>query len=44
MLEAMATGCVVVGADTATVRQLITDGTNGRLVRMFSNKNRWRSA
>ncbi len=39
MLEAMATGCVVVGADTAPVRELITDGTNGRLVRMFEQES-----
>ncbi len=31
--EALASGCVVVGADVAAVQEFVTDGRNGRLVR-----------
>lgn len=31
-LEAMATGCLMVAGDTATVREVLQDGRNGRLV------------
>jgi glycosyltransferase involved in cell wall biosynthesis len=36
MLEAMATGCLIVASDTAPVRELITSGENGLLVDFFN--------
>ena len=38
MLEALCTGCLIVGSDTPPVKELIEDGVNGLLVDFFKPK------
>ena len=39
LLEAMSTGCAIVGSKTAPVEEVITDGVTGRLVDFFEPEN-----
>jgi glycosyltransferase involved in cell wall biosynthesis len=36
MIESLSTGCLVLGSDTAPVREVIVDGENGLLVDFFN--------
>lgn len=38
MLEAMATGCLLIGSDTAPVREVVVHEANGRLSSLFDRK------
>jgi glycosyltransferase involved in cell wall biosynthesis len=39
MIEALSTGCLVLGSDTAPVREVIEDGRNGLLTDFFDTKH-----